>query len=110
MQTDRVYTSAWFNKLNMRIEDIRKEIDKVDSEIIRQIARRQELAGRIARFKFAQGLPIHDEKRTKSVFNTIFNRSVEAKIDPVAVQKIFEILVAMSEERQRECQGEGNLP
>jgi chorismate mutase len=94
----------------MRIEDVRTEIDKVDNEIIRQIAKRQELAGKIARLKFTQGLPVHDEKRTKTVLDAIFNRSVEAKIDPVAVQKIFEILVTMSEERQRECQGEGNLP
>jgi chorismate mutase len=94
----------------MRIEDVRKEIDKVDSEIIRQIAKRQDLAGKIARLKFAQGLPVHDEKRTRAVLDDIFNRAVEAKIDPVSVQKIFEILVAMSEERQRECQGDGNLP
>ena len=94
----------------MRIEDVRKEIDKVDNEIIRQIAKRQELAKKIARLKFSGGFPIHDEKRTKDVLEGIFNRSVEAKIDPVAVQKIFEILVAMSEERQRECQGDGNLP
>jgi chorismate mutase len=94
----------------MRIEDVRKEIDKVDNEIIRKIAKRQELAGKIARLKFASGLPIHDEKRTRAVLEDIFNRAVEAKIDPVSVKKIFEILVAMSEERQRECQGDGNLP
>jgi chorismate mutase len=94
----------------MRIEDIRKEIDKIDNEIIRQIVKRQELAVRIARVKFEQGLPIHDERRTKVVLDGIFNRSVEARIDPVSVQKIFEVLVAMSEEKQRECQGEGNLP
>ncbi len=40
----------------------------------------------------------------------VFNQAVESKIDPVAVQKIFEILIAMSEDRQRECSGEGNLP
>jgi chorismate mutase len=94
----------------MRIEEVRKEIDRVDTEIIRQIARRQELAGTIARLKFTKGLPIHDEKRTKEVLDDIFNRAVESRIDPVSVQKIFEVLIAMSEERQRECQGDGNLP
>ena len=94
----------------MRIEDVRKEIDHVDREIIQQITRRQELAGKIARIKFHDGIPIHDEGRTKIVLEGIFKRAVEAKIDPVAVQKIFEILIAMSEERQRECQGDGNLP
>mgnify|MGYP001213516325 CR=1 FL=1 len=94
----------------MRIEDLRKEIDSVDREIIRQIAHRQELAKKIARVKFQNGLPIHDGERTKTVLGGIFKRAVEAKIDPASVQKIFEILIMMSEERQRECQGEGNLP
>ncbi len=94
----------------MRIEDVRKEIDQVDREIVTLIARRQELAGKIARLKFTGGLPIHDVKRTKAVMDGIFNRAVEARIDPVAVQNIFTILIAMSEERQKECQGDGNLP
>jgi chorismate mutase len=94
----------------MGIAEARKEIDKLDNEIIKLIAKRQELAGKIARFKYTKGLSIHDAERTKIVLDATFNRSVEAKVDPVAVQKIFEILIAMSEERQRECQGDGNLP
>jgi chorismate mutase len=55
-------------------------------------------------------MPIHDNQRTTEVLDDVFNQAVESKIDPVAVQKIFEILIAMSEDRQRECSGEGNLP
>ena len=94
----------------MRIEDVRKEIDQVDREIVRLIARRQDLAGKIARTKFTSGLPIHDAERTKAIMDGIFNQAVEARIDPVAVQNIFTVLIGMSEERQRECQGDGNLP
>ena len=94
----------------MRIEEIRKEIDKVDYEIVRHIAHRQELAGKIAKIKIAKGLPVHDEQRTKAVLESAFNCAVEYKIDPVTVQRIFETLIAMSEERQHECSGEGNLP
>lgn len=94
----------------MMIDDVRKEIDRVDSEIVRLIARRQELAGKIAKIKISEGLPVHDEPRTREVLEAVFNRAVECKIDPVSVQKIFETLVAMSEERQRECSGDGNLP
>jgi len=55
-------------------------------------------------------MPVHDEHRTTEVLEAVFNQAVEAMIDPVAVQKIFEQLIAMSEERQRECSGDGNLP
>ena len=94
----------------MTLEAIRAEITRTDKEIIRLIARRQDLAARIAKIKIHEGRPVHDEQRTSEVLNAIFEQAVEAKIDPVAVQKIFEQLIAMSEKRQRECFGDGNLP
>jgi chorismate mutase len=94
----------------MSLETIRAEISKTDKEIIRLIAHRQELSVKIAKIKIHSGMPVHDERRTSEVLNTVFDQAVEAMIDPVAVQKIFEQLIAMSEERQRECSGDGNLP
>lgn len=94
----------------MSLETIREEINKVDAHIIRLIAQRQELAGKIAQVKIHGGIPIHDERRTAKVLEVVFDQAVESKIDPVAVQKIFEILISMSEDRQRGCSGEGNLP
>jgi chorismate mutase len=94
----------------MTLEALRAEITRTDKEIIRLIAHRQDLAGRIAKIKIHEGRPVHDEQRTAEVLKTIFDQAVEAKVDPVAVQKIFEQLIAMSEERQRECFGDGNLP
>jgi chorismate mutase len=94
----------------MSLDKVRAEISAVDTRIIRLIAQRQELAGEVARIKIAEGMPIHDQPRTAKVLESVFEQAVEARIDPVAVQKIFEMLIAMSEDRQRECSGEGNLP
>ena len=94
----------------MSIETLREEINKVDAHIIRLIAQRQELAGKIAQVKIHRGIPIHDKPRTSKVLENVFNLAVESKIDPVAVQKIFEILISMSEDRQRGFSGDGNLP
>jgi chorismate mutase len=94
----------------MSLDRIRADISKLDREIIRLIAQRQELAGKIAQIKIHRGVPIHDEQRTAEVLESAFNQAVECKIDPVAVQKIFDILITMSEDRQRDCSGEGNLP
>ena len=94
----------------MSIETIREEINKVDAYIIHLIAQRQELAGKIAQVKIHRGLPIQDKIRTSKVLENVFNLAVESKIDPVAVQKIFEILISMSEDRQRGFSGDGNLP
>ena len=48
------------------------------------------------------------KERTRS-WKVFFNAAVEKSINPVYVQKIFEILIEMSEERQRECSGEGTF-
>jgi chorismate mutase len=94
----------------MPINALREEIDAIDRKIIGLIARRQEIAGRMAREKLDRGIPIHDEARTRQLLNAVFSRAVEEKINPIQVQKIFETLIEMSEERQRECTGDGNLP
>ncbi len=94
----------------MSLEHVRAEISKVDSDIIRLIAKRQELAKKVAQIKIRDGIAIHDRKRTADILESVFNQAVESRIDPVYVQRIFEILIAMSEERQRDYSGDGNLP
>ncbi|HPH34291.1 MAG TPA: chorismate mutase [Methanoregulaceae archaeon] len=94
----------------MLIDALRAEINRIDLQIIDLIAERQKIAGKIAQIKTNEGLPIHDRKRTHEVLEGAFNAAVEKNINPVFVQKIFELLIEMSEERQRECSGEGNLP
>ena len=98
------------NVYDMSLEQVRSEITRVDAGIIRLIAERQELADRVARIKTRNGIAIHDEKRSAEVLSLACYQAVERKIDPVAVRKIFEILIAMSEERQKECSGNGDLP
>ena len=92
------------------LEELRDEIDRIDAEIIDLIRRRQTCAGRIARQKYIEHLPVRDEARRQVVLDRAFERAVECGIDATAVQQIFELLVAMSEARQHDCQGEGNLP
>ena len=94
----------------MSLDAVRAEISRVDTGIIQLIAERQLLADKIARIKIAKGIPIHDQPRTVKVLESVSGQAVELQIDPVAVRKIFEILIAMSEDRQRGFSGDGNPP
>ena len=73
----------------MTIDKIRKEIDQVDHEIVRDIAHRQELVSEMAKIKISKNVPVHDEKRTREVLEAVFNRAVEYKIDPVQSRKFL---------------------
>jgi chorismate mutase len=94
----------------MPIDALREDINRIDEQIIDLIAQRQRIAGHIAQAKLLEGVPIHDEERSARVQERAFNLAVEKNINPLQVQAIFGILVDMSEERQRECTGDGNLP
>ena len=94
----------------MSLASVREKIDKIDSRIIKLIAERQRLAGDMAHLKFREGMPIRDPEQRERVLERAFDRAVESKVDPVSVQKVFDLLVQMSEERQQECMGDGNLP
>ncbi len=94
----------------MPIEALRTEINRIDLKIIDLISERQKIAGKIAQAKMNEGIPIHDGRRTQEVISHAYNAAAEKNINPVYIRKIFEILIEMSEERQRECSGEGNLP
>jgi chorismate mutase len=97
------------NVHDMSLDTVRAEISKVDTEIIRLIAERQQLADKVARIKIEKGMPIHDQIRTANVLESVFGQAEELRIDPVAVRKIFEMLIAMSEDRQRKCTGNRKL-
>ena len=94
----------------MSLASVREKIDEIDERIIKLIADRQRLAGEMAHLKFREGIPIRDSEQRERVLERAFDRAVESMVDPVSVQKVFDLLVQMSEERQQECMGDGNLP
>ncbi|MCK9308295.1 MAG: chorismate mutase [Methanoculleus sp.] len=94
----------------MSLDAVRNGVQEIDERIIDLITERQRLAAQIARLKQENGLPIRDEAQRRIVLDRVFTYAVESRIDPVAVRRVFEILIEMNEERQRECSGDGNLP
>ncbi|HOD85169.1 MAG TPA: chorismate mutase [Methanoculleus sp.] len=94
----------------MSLDAVRNEIREIDEKIIDLIAERQNLAAEVARIKREMGLPLRDEAQRRVVLDRVFAYAAESRIDPLAVRRVFETLVEMSEERQRECSGDGNLP
>ncbi|HOB06512.1 MAG TPA: chorismate mutase [Methanoculleus sp.] len=94
----------------MSLDAVRNEIREIDEKIIDLIAERQNLAAEVARIKREMGLPLRDEAQRRVVLDRVFTYAAESRIDPLAVRRVFETLVEMSEERQRECSGDGNLP
>jgi chorismate mutase len=94
----------------MTLEDVRKEISEIDEEMLRLIARRMELAGRVLEEKRKTGMPISDDRQNRLVLKRAMERATELNVDTAWVKEIFSILIRMSIDRQHEMAGEGNLP
>lgn len=53
------------------LEDLRKEIDECDNEIIRLLKRRMEISREIGVVKKENNLPLYDEKREQEVMKKL---------------------------------------
>lgn len=94
----------------MPLEEIRKEIERIDIELIDLIEKRTNHAKLVLDAKKSEGKSINDTGQNKVVLNRVSNAATERGLDGEQVKRIFEILIRMNIERQHELSGEGNLP
>jgi chorismate mutase len=92
------------------LEDVRREIEEIDREILALIDRRVNLAERVLESKRINGTSINDQKQNEVVINRALNAATELNLDLGSVKSIFETLIRMSIERQNELSGKGSLP
>jgi len=72
----------------MRLEDSRKVIDDIDSEIVALLNRRASISRRIGELKTRAGLPVVDLDREEIVLRKIV-RDNAGEIDPGSLMRIY---------------------
>jgi len=93
----------------MSLKEVREKIQKIDDKIIELIAKRTDVAEDVLEEKKKKGIGINDEEQKEIVLNRMVEAATERNLDAGAVKKIYEILIEMSIERQRELSGKGKL-
>jgi len=100
--------TAFFD-LYMNLDDWRKKIDDVDSEIVGLLAKRVQIAREISRLKRVSGTPIRDREREMRIFDRVRNLSV-GTVDSRVVDQIYEAILAESRRVQAvEQKGDMNV-
>jgi len=87
----------------MSIEKIRDEVKKVDMEILRLLARRMDLVGRILEEKKRQGMAINDDRQNELVLKRAMEKALELNLDTAAVKDIFQTIIEMSYPARAGC-------
>lgn len=84
----------------MTIDEIRKEIDHLDSELLRIFNRRASLALRIGEIKKELGLPVYDPAREKKIFQRMREEN-PGPLDDQAIVRLFERVIDESRRLER---------
>jgi 3-deoxy-7-phosphoheptulonate synthase len=79
----------------------RTEIDAIDREIVRLIARRREHAVAIAESKASRGMALRTPEREAELLTNLEDVAREHGIDPGDVRRVFELLLRQSRREQR---------
>jgi len=84
----------------LTIDDIRREIDRLDSELLRIFNQRAGLALQIGELKKQLGLPIYDPSREKRIFEKMKTDN-PGPLDDGAIVRLFERVIDESRRLER---------
>ena len=82
----------------MTIDELRKEIDRIDSEIVRLYGERMTAAERIGEYKKERGMPVTDPARERELLRRVGELAGPENADDV--RELFAFLMAKSRARQ----------
>lgn len=86
----------------MRLNNIREEIDKVDTEIVKLLSKRQSLVLKVAKIKHSQKLPLTHTKREEEILSRMKKIAKKLHIHDQFIQKIYKLIFTESKKVQRE--------
>jgi chorismate mutase len=83
----------------LRLDSLRREIDKLDLEILELLQRRMALVEQIAFLKRQAGVEVQDAAREEAIFRRLA-QGARTPLSPEAVERIFGEILKVSRELQ----------
>ena len=84
----------------IKINQLREEVDVLDSQILYLISKRMKLVKELALQKRKTGFPLVDKKREKQMINIWMTKAKYLDIEKKSVQHILKEILEMSKEAQ----------
>lgn len=85
----------------MNLENFRKDINRIDEELLNLIKERSDVAFKVGEFKKKSGLPIINERRESEIYTKIMAMAKEKDIDPEIIKDIWQKLIKISRSQQK---------
>lgn len=84
------------------IEECREELDRIDNEILRLLAKRIEMSKKIGQIKRVANLPIHQPDRENALLENIRNQAQELGLPEEYVLELYKQILDQSRSTQSE--------
>ena len=81
-----------------KLNDYRKDIDKIDEQMLQLFEKRLTIVKQIADLKNQQNLPIRDTKRESTILDDIAVKSENLGLDPELAKRFFRNIIELSVE------------
>ena len=78
------------------IDQLRKKIERIDTDIIRSLAERQELSKQIGQLKLEEGKEVVDHSQEKKLFEFHKKLSGRYHLEYELVKQLFNIIISYS--------------
>jgi monofunctional chorismate mutase len=84
------------------IEELRKEINRLNTEIVEKLAQRVKVAKEIGAVKKRHGLPIVDRGREKRVIEQVKGLALSLVLDADGTERVFREIIRLCTEAETE--------
>ena len=81
------------------LQDIRKDIDRIDDQIVELYEERMKLTSEVAEYKINTGKQVFDKEREESKLATL-QKKAESDFTRHGIRELFEQIMAMSRKKQ----------
>ena len=83
------------------LDDLRREIDRVDEELVRLLNERARSVCEVGRLKKEQGVEVYQPDREKEVLAHVRDSAADGPLGPDAVARLFERIIDESRRLER---------
>jgi chorismate mutase/prephenate dehydrogenase len=80
----------------MSLDDLRRRLSAVDTELVNLIAERQKIVAEVSAHKITTGSPTRDYARERDILNRVQRQSAELGLDPDVAVSIMQLLIRSS--------------
>jgi len=87
--------------MSKKIQTFRKQINKIDNQILKLLNKRNQLSKQVGKFKKQNNLPIQDKKREKQILANTQQKAKKLNLNKNYINQLFKLILKNSRDNQK---------